>query len=677
MNFPAILDVGLGLVAVFFLLASICSILVELLANWLRWRHDTLKITVNALLKGHEDRGTKKKSAGAGPPPAAGQLTGDAKLAAEKNAHGEGMEELFWTHPEIEPLRAADSESPAYMDATRFAKVVLDIATGKGADGVIPDSRAALSRAFERHASPKLRERLSSLLRSLPADTLAVRAEVTAALARWFGEAMARTTGGYKRKVQKWLFWSGLTVALILNCDALRISYVLFRDPGLRSSMVDYAKTISVPTVVSTNLPTADATNLALANAASTNGTAIAELQSSLKTQIKELQKLERIGFPLGWVAPFRDNFLPLHAQDEHVGKKWMAAALILKLLGLVATAFAVCLGAPFWFDILNQLLKLRSLGAKTGADTAPAANSAAAPPPNSPAVSTAPAPAGTAPQPAKPLLPIGEALREPSTQFQVAKAYWLAEASLLAYATPAEIEATVKGVWRFDRVTHFNDEPTSTQGFLAVGAGVAILAFRGTEPSQLPDWESDARAFLRASPDFPGEIHDGFARALASVYAPVQSALDALPGSGALLYVTGHSLGAALATLCAHRLTAARGYPIQGVCNYGSPRVGNPDFAKNYQTALGPRTFRLVNNEDLVTRVPPRAVGYEHVGEMVYIDDTGRLQRDIGFWYRFLNLVANAAADFKQAAKTTVRDHSMALYCEHLKRVAITPDEK
>jgi triacylglycerol lipase len=269
----------------------------------------------------------------------------------------------------------------------------------------------------------------------------------------------------------------------------------------------------------------------------------------------------------------------------------------------------------------------------------------------------------------------IGEALRAPSTQFQAAKAYWLAEASLLAYSTPADIETTVKSGWRCDRVTHFNDAKTNTQGFLAVGAGVAILAFRGTEPGQLPDWQTDAKALLKASPDYPGEIHDGFANALASVYAPVKAAVDALPGSGALLYITGHSLGAALATLCAHRITAARGYPIQGVCTYGSPRVGNPDFAKSYQQQLGPQTYRLVNNEDLVTRVPPRAVGYEHVGEMVYIDETGRLQRDIGFWYRFLNLAANAAEDFEKAAKTTVRDHSMALYSEHLKRAATVPE--
>ena len=684
MNFPAILDVGLGLVVVFFLLASICSILVEIIANWLKWRHATLKITVNALLKGHEERTGEATS------PSAGQPEGDAKLAVQINSKGESMEELFWAHPEIEPLRAADTASPAYIDEARFANVVLDIATGKGADGVIPDSRASFSRAFEKYASPKLRERLSSLLRNLPAETLEVRAEITAALARWYNEAMARSTGSYKRKVQKSLFWSGLVVALILNCDALRISYVLFRDPGLRSSMVDYAKSISVPApaptnqaavVASTNLPAnALATNATLTDVVSTNASSpnvIADLRLSLQKQLKELQKLERIGFPIGWVAPFSANFLPFHAGDEPINGNWIGAAIFLKIIGLFATAFAVCLGAPFWFDLLNKLLKLRTLSAKTGADSGGDSTATVTPSPNSSAGVSASTSAGTTPRPTKPLLAIGEALREPSTQFQAAKAYWLAEASLLAYAAEAEIMATVINVWRFERMILFNDTATNTQGFLAVGGGVAILAFRGTEPKQLPDWETDAHALLMAQPaEYPGEIHSGFATALAGVYTAIEREVKTLPGSGSLLYVTGHSLGAALATLCAHRLKAARVYPVQGVCTYGSPRVGNAEFAQSYETAIGSRTFRVVNNEDLVTRVAPRAVGYEHVGEMVYIDETGRLQRDIGFWYRFLNLVANAAADFKQAAKTTVRDHSMSLYCEHLKRASITPDK-
>ena len=667
MNFPAILDVGLGLVVVFFLLASICSILVEMIANRQKWRQTTLQATVSALLKGHEERGGQKAT------PARAPSDASANSEVAKNSHDEAVIKTFWTHPEIEPLRAADSDFPGYMDAARFATVILDIATGQGKEGVIPDSRAAFSRAFEQHAPPKLLERLNSLLRSLPAETTNVRTAINASVAKWFDEAMARTSGAYKRQVQRWLFGTGLVVALLLNCDTLRITYVLFRDPGLRNSMVDYARSVS--STGATNQPTSTGT---ATSESSTNETTLEDLQKGLRTQIKELQALERIGFPVGWVAPLSANFLPLHGEKEEISADWFVAALFLKIIGLVATAFAVCLGAPFWFDILNKLLKMRTAGAggaKASSESTSSANATTGAGGASPGGAPTGTPTNPASRPRKPLPSIGEALREPSTQFNSAKAYWLAEAALLAYSEPAEIKAKVINDWRFDYLKPFNDEKTGTQAFLAVGGGVAILAFRGTEPGKLPDVKTDAEIRLKTLPEYPGAIHEGFATALASVYADVKAAVDALPGSGALLYITGHSLGAALATLCAQRLTAARGYPIQGVCTYGSPRVGNPAFANEFQPRLGQRTYRLVNNEDLVTRVPPRAAGYEHVGEMVYIDDAGRLQRDIGFWYRFLNLAANAAEDFEKAAKTTVRDHSMALYCEHLKCVATAPE--
>ena len=67
----------------------------------------------------------------------------------------------------------------------------------------------------------------------------------------------------------------------------------------------------------------------------------------------------------------------------------------------------------------------------------------------------------------------------------------------------------------------------------------------------------------------------------------------------------------------------------------------------------------------------PPRESAYDHVGEIIYIDESGRIQRDIGYWYRFLNFVTNALEDLKKALQTTVKDHSMTLYCGHLERAA------
>jgi triacylglycerol lipase len=139
------------------------------------------------------------------------------------------------------------------------------------------------------------------------------------------------------------------------------------------------------------------------------------------------------------------------------------------------------------------------------------------------------------------------------------------------------------------------------------------------------------------------------------------------LQGSGRLLHVTGHSLGGALATLAALRLQKERLYPVQTVYTYGSPRAGDSDFALAFDALLGTRCHRVVNNEDLVTRVPMRSMGYKHIGQIAYIDERGVLRFDVGYWYRFLNLVANASASLEVAAKTSFRDHSMTLYRQHL----------
>jgi len=82
-------------------------------------------------------------------------------------------------------------------------------------------------------------------------------------------------------------------------------------------------------------------------------------------------------------------------------------------------------------------------------------------------------------------------------------------------------------------------------------------------------------------------------------------------------VWITGHSLGAALATLAAHRYGAA-----QVLYSFGSPLVGDAEFRNRFRATH----FRVVNNTDIVTRVPPEALGYRHVGDMISIDGTGRV---------------------------------------------------
>jgi hypothetical protein len=160
----------------------------------------------------------------------------------------------------------------------------------------------------------------------------------------------------------------------------------------------------------------------------------------------------------------------------------------------------------------------------------------------------------------------------------------------------------------------------THTQAFATRGLdGRRIVVFRGTEPDAVGDIGTDLLATLVSWPH-GGKVHRGFARAYASVQAEVDRWLDA-HDDGTPPVFTGHSLGAALATLAAsHRRAAV-------LVTFGSPRVGDDVFVAG-MSAID--TQRHVNCCDIVTSVPPSGLWYRHVEPMCYIDRHGALRPDI-----------------------------------------------
>lgn len=160
----------------------------------------------------------------------------------------------------------------------------------------------------------------------------------------------------------------------------------------------------------------------------------------------------------------------------------------------------------------------------------------------------------------------------------------------------------------------------THTQAFATRGPdGRRIVAFRGTEPDSVGDIGTDLLATLVGWPH-GGNVHRGFARAYASVQADIDRWLDA-DDDGTPPVFTGHSLGAALATLAAsHRRAAV-------LVTFGSPRVGDDVFVAG-MSAID--SARYVNCCDIVTSVPPAGRWYRHVEPMHYIDRHGVLRPDI-----------------------------------------------
>lgn len=177
------------------------------------------------------------------------------------------------------------------------------------------------------------------------------------------------------------------------------------------------------------------------------------------------------------------------------------------------------------------------------------------------------------------------------------------------------------------------------TTALLIANDEAAIVAFRGTETDALEDWLTDAR--IRFTPFPGGRVHVGFHAALAEVDAAILAALAEPAVRDLPLWVTGHSLGGALAVLLAARLLTD-GRAIRGLYTFGQPRVGDGDFAAHYEPALAGRYFRFLNGNDPVPRLPPWLLGYRSLGSELLFDTDGRIVT-----------VPSLRAAFDQAAET------------------------
>ncbi|HIJ85827.1 MAG: lipase class 3 [Magnetococcales bacterium] len=188
------------------------------------------------------------------------------------------------------------------------------------------------------------------------------------------------------------------------------------------------------------------------------------------------------------------------------------------------------------------------------------------------------------------------------------------------------------------------------------------IVAFRGTEPGSLKDWLTDAQITFASYLNV--HVHHGFSHALSLIFEDVLKFLDSLrmDPHPRTYWFTGHSLGAALATLMATRLCLEKKWPVNGVYTYGSPRVGDGDFARMYNSHLLQVTFRHVNNNDVVTRVPSRVFSYDHVGQLRYFDSSGNCHTDITHWNLFLDRINGDWKGF--FILDHFKDHLMKNYC-------------
>ena len=181
----------------------------------------------------------------------------------------------------------------------------------------------------------------------------------------------------------------------------------------------------------------------------------------------------------------------------------------------------------------------------------------------------------------------------------------------------------------------HDADEPAEVMGFADIefidrdGAQATVflsehdrvVACRGTEPQEWNDIRADANALTDLA-ETVGRVHRGFKREVDDLWPLVK---DHLVEDGRDVWFTGHSLGGAMAMICAGRceLDDIPIHPVQ-VVTFGAPRVGT----KRYVTHADLDILRWVNNNDVVARVPPMWMGYQHAGKLRYLDADGVLRK-------------------------------------------------
>jgi triacylglycerol lipase len=230
-----------------------------------------------------------------------------------------------------------------------------------------------------------------------------------------------------------------------------------------------------------------------------------------------------------------------------------------------------------------------------------------------------------------------------------------MAELSSISYNDLAESERAAAAIG-FPQVTFFDRD--GAQAFRFSNPWDSVIACRGTEPTEWNDIAADANATTVVFENL-GRVHRGFDREVADLWPMIERAVaeNQLP-----LWFCGHSLGGAMATICAYRcLRSSIPTNPEGLFTYGSPRVGNKQYVNHAKL----NHFRWVNNNDIVTRVPPRWLGYRHCGTELYLDRNGRVRHEISKVIRRWDRWRGFIRGLKRWKIDHFTDHSIDCYIE------------
>jgi len=235
---------------------------------------------------------------------------------------GSGLAKEFYDHPLIKSL-SKTGEKPSYIPSRLFALTLLDKISS-----LSPEKESnpinQMRKSVDKIQNEDLKKNILIQLEAAGNSINKLRENIE----KWFDEGMERVSGWYKRKSQWIILVYGLIVAIGLNVDTISVTNALYRDSALRIGMVSVAEEVVKKPISESP---ADKT----------------------KSRIEKMrEEFEAIRLPIGW-------------EKADIEKKSGFTDWILRICGWFITAFAVTLGAPFWFDVLNKIINIRASGMK------------------------------------------------------------------------------------------------------------------------------------------------------------------------------------------------------------------------------------------------------------------------------------------------------------------------
>jgi hypothetical protein len=230
-----------------------------------------------------------------------------------------------------------------------------------------------------------------------------------------------------------------------------------------------------------------------------------------------------------------------------------------------------------------------------------------------------------------------------------------LAGMSLIAYEQVSSIQSWSCGPCKSYKLTSVKAVSGDIQWFAGYSETLKgiVLSFRGS--SNIPNWITNLSVGKATYSKCSGcQVHSGFLAAWNNIKAAVHSAIQSLRSThrDVPIFITGHSLGGAMATLAAPDIKESFG--IHSLYTYGEPRVGNPEFSKWFRSVV--YSFRVIHSADIVPHIPWASTGFLHEGEELWYDAAMSSYKTCGYG-------ESSSCSNSLGALYNTGDHSMSTY--------------